>query len=347
MIKFNQMTNGTETVHILDMSEYMAVLDDMHHPNTEKAKKSYLKKVKTFFRWFIDYANSILPSKSYKIAPMIPILFPLKNITSKKNLLSHWRYRIYLLREYIMHIEKVIDYNNVDRYKYDILSIGSEINLCIISYEQLKDDTKTFITNTYSSDILSITDIYSAANELLYIEEAPDISNIYLRDLKPNVIFQIRQLIELYGKQIIGFKDIKNTTTGESIHKFTQISWEFIEEKNSKSTWLINFPIDQNIIIRINKWANKFVHSGHFTPTYIQAFILQIIGDILKPPTNSVQIYNGTWHKFLKHGNIRITRYNDLKAEFQQYIDNKMKGAGRATIEWDTEDNVAAYIISL
>lgn len=347
MVQFKQVQDGANTLQILEMNEYTAVVNYMRHPKSKKARVAYVRKIKLFFKWFVDYADSILPSKAYQIGPMIPILLPLKSIKSTPNLLSHFRYKIYLLRKYVNHININITDKTVDRYNHDLLSLGCEMDYCICSYEQLKDNTKTFATHTGASNILTIRDIYSAANELLYIEEAPDISKIYLRDLKPNVIFQIRQFIELYGKQILGYKDIKNSATGESIHKFTQIAWEFIEARNRKTNWNIVFPIDQNIIVRINKWSNRFVHSGTFNPTYIQAFILEIISKLIVPPANSVQIHDGTMKHSLAHGDIRINNYNNLKADFQTYIDNKMGGSGKATIDWDNINHVAAYIISL
>lgn len=347
MVQFKQIQNGANTLQMLEMNEYTAVVNYMRHPNSKKARVAYVKKIKLFFKWFVDYADSILPSRAYQIEPMMPILLPLKNIKSTTNLQSHFRYKIYLLRKYVNHIDQNITDKTVDRYNHDLLSLGCEMDYCICCYEQLKDNTKKIATHTWMSNILTIKDIFSAANELIYIEETPDISNIYLRDLKPNVIFQIRQLIELYGKLIIGYQDIKNSTTGDSIHKFTQIAWEFIEARNAKTNWDIIFPIDQSIIVRINKWSNRFVHSGTFTPTYIQAFILEIISKLLVPSTNSVQIYDGTMKHSLIHGDIRINNYNNLKADFQNYIDNKMGGPGKATIDWNSKEQVAAYIISL
>ena len=347
MVQFKQIQNGANTLHMLEMNEYTAVVKYMRHPNSKKARVAYVKKIKSFFKWFVDYADSILPQKDYQIGPMMPILLPLKNIKSATNLQSHFRYKIYLLRKYVNHIDQNITDKTADRYNHDLFSLGCEMDFCICCYEQLRDNTKNFVPHTGMSNVLTIRDIYSAANELLYIEEAPDISKIYLRDLKPNVIFQIRQLIELYGKQIIGYKGIKNSTTGELIHKFTQIAWEFIEARNSKTNWNIVFPIDQSIIVRINKWSNRFVHSGTFTPTYIQAFILEIISKLIAPSANSIQIHDGTMKHSFIHGDIRINNYNNLKTDFQDYIDRKMGDPGKATIDWDSMDHVAAYIISL
>jgi hypothetical protein len=65
------------------------------------------------------------------------------------------------------------------------------------------------------------------------------------------------------------------------------------------------------------------------------------------PPKAPILIYDGrTIHSGLQ-GDIRINNYNNLKSDFQNYIDTKMGDSGKATIVWDSIDNVHAYIISL
>lgn len=348
MITFKTVNDGTNTINVLVMDEWNDAFRYRNHPKTKKARISYRKKVFAFFDWFLAYANSVLPPKPYKEEPMLPILLPLKNIQSKTNLISHYRYKIYILRDYIIHLKNVMTQLTVNRYEHELLFLSSEIDFNICALETLNSRTGTVYTpHIYSSNELLIRDIMSAANELLYIEEAPDIANIYLRDLKPNVIFQLRQFIEILGKKVLGFEDIRNTATSEPIHKFTQIAWEFIEAKNGKSNWKIDFPVDQNIIVRINKWSNRFVHSGRFTPNYIQAFLLKCISKLLVPPRNPVVIYDGSNRLSSTFGDIQITRYNDLKNDFQAYIDSKMGSSGKAMTTWLPLNKVHAYIISL
>lgn len=347
MIQFKEIISGTEIHKTLVMDEWMAVFKYQKHPKTTKAKKAYKKKVDAFFDWFINYANTILPRNPYKIQTILPILLPLKPIKSTTTLISHYKYRLYLIREYIQHIKTVLTHSNVDRYNNEIYTLGCEMDLCICAFNELKDQASIYRTHTITRYSLNIFDIFSATNELLYIEEVTDISNIYLRDLKPNVIFQMRQFIEILGKRIIGYTDIKNSTTGESIHKFTQIAWEFIESQNNKSNWSIILPLEQCHITRINKWSNRFIHSGNFTPTYIQVYLHKLLSYLMIPPTSPVTIYNGQKKLCTLFGNIKINNYNNLKSDFQNYIDAKMKGQGRATIDWDSLDNVHAYIITL
>lgn len=347
MIQFKETKFDADNYKVLVMDEWRSVLQYQNHPKTTKARKAYKKKVDAFFDWFISYADTILPSKKYKDETILPILLPLKPLKSTTNLRAHFRYKLYLIRDYILHIKSVLNHSNVDRYNNEINSLGCEIDYCICAFNSLTDVTTKYKPHTGISYTLRVFDIFSAANELLYIEEATDISDIYLRDLKPNVIFQMRQFLEILGKHIIGYKDIKNSSTGESIHKFTQIAWEFIEGYNNKSNWSIDLPLGQTLITRINKWSNRFVHSGYFTPTYIQVYLHKLLSNLMLPPKAPILIYDGrTVHSGLQ-GDIRINNYNNLKSDSQNYIDTKMGDPGKATIVWDSIDNVHAYIISL
>jgi len=90
-----------------------------------------------------------------------------------------------------------------------------------------------------------------AARSLFSIENVDSIEDISLRDLKPVVMFQIRQLIEIYGKNIIGYRDIKDLSRNP-VKKFTQVSWEFLAIEIVKQNSNIKLPFDIRTIICIN-----------------------------------------------------------------------------------------------
>ena len=105
-------------------------------------------------------------------------------------------------------------------------------------------------------------EIYSSINDLFFIEKHNKIEDLYLRDLKPVVMFQIRQLLEIYGKNLIGYNSILDEN-GNQIKKFTQIAWAFIKKDVKKNDSKIEIPFDIDVIISLNKWANSFVHSTY------------------------------------------------------------------------------------
>ena len=61
MVQFKQVQDGANTLQILEMNEYTAVVNYMRHPKSKKARVAYVRKIKLFFKWFVDYADSILP----------------------------------------------------------------------------------------------------------------------------------------------------------------------------------------------------------------------------------------------------------------------------------------------
>ena len=109
---------------------------------------------------------------------------------------------------------------------------------------------------------VSTLDMCSVLNALNRIENIPDIKDISLRDIKPYQMFVIRQLLESLGKKAIGFDAIVDKNN-KMVPKFTQVSWEFLNEYSKKCTsWIVFSPISISCIYLLNKWANSFVHGG-------------------------------------------------------------------------------------
>ena len=349
MVKYRSFVQNGEVINHLEMKEWDDLIQCFipQKPATSWKKTKAVKKFIAFIDWYLAYATNRLGSVSYKMEPTVIDILPLKQIKSDTGLKNYYRHLIYLLREYAMKIKTEIKPSTVIRYSNEAFMLGTQMDLCICAYETLLSPAIPLTPHSYSSQVLSLRDIFWAANALNNIEAIPNIADLYVRDIKPNVIFQIRQLIELLGNRVLGFSSIKNASTHESIHKFTQIAWEFLMSNNGKRAWRIDFQIRQDVIFRINKWSNRFVHSGVFTPPYIQFFLLKVFDQLMKPPKASVTIYDGTPKHSVEFGEIYIYHYDSLKVDFQTFIDNKMGGPGRATVDWLPIELVAAYIISL
>lgn len=349
MITFSQRIEDGNNIYYLNMKEWSDLIQCFlpNPPSTSWQKKKAVNKFNAFIDWYLDYANQKLGSVSYKAEDMVLSVLPIKDIKSNNSLRSFWKQKLYLLRDYVKKIRPEIKTSTIRRYGDEAFILGAQMDRCICSYESLLSSEITYSPHSMSSFRLSLRDILSSANELNGLEAVPKIEDLYARDLKPNVIFQVRQFLELLGKGIIGFTCIKNSLTGEITHKFTQISWDFIAEKNGKSIWKIDFPIRQDAIIRINKWSNRFIHTGVFSPPYIQNLILSVLGQLMMPPKTPIKTYDGQSRISFEYGVMKINNYNALKTDFQTYIDCKMGGAGRVTIEWLPVNKVSAYIVSL
>jgi hypothetical protein len=167
---------------------------------------------------------------------------------------------------------------------------------------------------------------------------------LYLRDLKPAVMFHIRQLLEVFGRNLIGYYSIDDKN-GNPIKKFTQVAWEFLKEEIKRPTPRIEFPFNLHMILAINNWANSFVHTTHLYNSYIQFYALKTIRVIFSSPSqNGIRIHKGTVIKKNNCADIKITNYNLLKTDFDTYLKSKMPNI---SIEWMDIDDVGAYVISL
>lgn len=229
------------------------------------------------------------------------------------------------------------------RYIHTLTSLDADLEKYIANFEVNYRESKTKISLTSGRRAnLSPTEIYSASRELFYIEECENIEDLYLRDLKPVVMFQIRQLIELFGKNILGYYSIVDNN-GNEIKKFTQEAWKFIKEECKKADSRIEFPYNLDIILSINDWSNSFVHSTFIYSSFIQFYALESLNLLFRPISKGVKIYNGKVRRSNQFTEIKIINYNSLKSDFENHLKNYM----RLKVDWMPLNEVGAYIINL
>ena len=251
---------------------------------------------------------------------------------------------LFISKEYIEYLKNSIKNKYIHRYKEVISSLYCDLEWLIVKVESHinKYPNKIVITSG-RRPYLNTYDIFSSINNLFFIEEYDKIDDLYLRDLKPVVMFQIRQLLEIYGKNLIGYNSIldKNSTP---IKKFTQVAWEFIkiEVKNKNSR--IEIPFDIDVIISLNKWTNSFVHSTYLDNDYIQFFAINCIRDLFKQGEKGV-FYNNMWHSNINYGAVKINDYESLRNDFEEYLNNKHSNTNFQII-WKELKDVGAHIIS-
>jgi hypothetical protein len=142
------------------------------------------------------------------------------------------------------------------------------------------------------------------------------------------------------GKNVIGYEKIADASDCE-IKKITQASWDFIKKKSAKSSWSITFPCQLSSIDKINNWANSFVHTTYFYNCYVRHFSITLINLLFKPVPKGVKIHTGSYIQSSLFGDIKIQSYETLKADFEQFINDKMP---TAKVCWNNTDSVHAYI---
>lgn len=261
---------------------------------------------------------------------------------------SHWKEYItkslFLSKQYVEYLKAKILMKNLNAFEHTLSSLETDLEWLIIQSEiYLVKSIDKLANNSFRSHILTPTDLYSAARTLFRIEEFTKMEELYLRDLKPVVMFQIRQLLEVYGKNLIGYKAIIDKDN-YPIKKFTQVAWEFVKYECKSKNPRIKLPFDVQMILDINKWANNFVHTTYLYNSYIQHFVLNAIGVLFTIAKNDVTIYSGKTSTRLDIAHIEIRNYNSLKKDFEKYLNDKRAGT---FVEWKAVEKVGAYIISL
>lgn len=308
----------------------------------QSKKKVYQQSVTTFLNWYVSYCNTNLKTKKYSDDKIAEIIF-CADFKNQSHFNEYLIKSLCISREYVEYLIPKITQKNIQVYEHTILSLQTDLEWLIANYEvNVKKSTQKISLNSGRRKNLSPTDIFSALRTVFFIEEIEKIEDLYLRDLKPIAMFQIRQLIEIFGRNIIGYYAI--TKNDLPVKKFTQIAWDFIQEENNKNNSRITFPFNVDTIIAINAWSNDFVHTTFLHNSYIQYFALKAINVLFYSKSSGIKIYtNATTQKF-DISDIKIEQYNSLKIDFENYLISRMP---EIKVEWMDPKNVGAYIISL
>lgn len=343
MIKhIKEMDNNI--LDIKELKEFNAERDKFRKNKTNIIQRDvYFNSLNAFFDWYISYSSTIIKGKTYQDKQICESIFR-PAFKTERQWKEYLLMSVYIAKEYVKYLKSKIQKSNIISYEQTLTSLVVDLEELIANIEISYKKTVTKIKRTsWRRKNLSPTDIYSAARTLFYIEEYNSIQELYLRDLKPAVMFQIRQLLEIFGKNLIGYYSISDKD-GNSVKKFTQVAWEFIKEEIKRPTPRIEFPFDVHMILKINSWSNSFVHSTYLYNSYLQYFALKTIGVLFTSKTKGIKIYTG--HSLIKFdcADIKITDYNYLKTDFENTLTSKMHGI---VIDWMDVDQVGAYIISL
>ncbi|GGH11875.1 hypothetical protein [Mucilaginibacter phyllosphaerae] len=303
----------------------------------------YSDAAKAHLSWYVAYIDGILKGKIYKDEQLVPQLFIVGAIR-KEQIREFLNCHLFAAKDYCNHLIENIKPATVRRYDHTLRSLDVDLEQLLVNYEvQIRKSVDRVAPTSWRKPVLSPNDIFSAAKELFYIEDRDTIEDLYLRDLKPMVMFQIRQMVEIFGRQIIGYTDIVDKKD-IPVKKFTQVAWEFIaEECKKKSSSRIVLPFPVIFMKTLNSWSNNFVHTSYIHSAYIQYYALHILTLLLKGSGSSFRIYNGNMQR-KGHADIMISNYEELKKDFEIYINRRQPGL---KVNWLPITQIQAYIISL
>ena len=348
-MQYKSTPSGT---HILDCPELANLsrnIDGFFRSAPTVNSTSLFQAITDYIIFVKTYINTELKGKIIELDNLAPNLFNV-NILKNNTYKQFVRCNLYALYVYVNDLQQSLDINFIDRYKCLLLSLCCESEFAIVEYEKNYKKAPETLTYTHGRrPVLSTTDLIFSMSELFWIENS-DFSKFDYRDIKPNTIFVIRQFLEMFWKNVIGYEGIVDATNGASIKKFTQAAWSFIEEYKDKTGifWNLDLPVNKKTISVVNNWANSFVHDTFIYDTHIQYMAILICRELMKAPSSSVACFIDNEKPQRKtsalHGCIYINNYSALRVDFEHDIKQKMPNA---KIIWKDLNNVGAYIITM
>lgn len=308
-------------------------------------KNAYFKAYLSFLDWVIQYVNSEIGStKKYTMDQLISVAYNTKKISNAQSI-RQLDYFMYLCKQYAEKLKSQAKIKCVPNYIKSAWLFMYDVEELVSVYEYLKKkSTSVFPSPTMGvRNLITPMDLKFAANELTYLPEIDKLESLDFRDIQPCSIMIIRQAIELLGKNLIGYRSIEDVN-GMIVKQMTQVAWSFLKENIGKSSWTIALPIQLSNIVKVNKWANGYVHNPWINKSYIRAFGLEVLWELMRTPKTGIKCFDGKVHTSTLFGDFRIQGYNQLKQDFINFVTSKKAGA---RINWLPIDKVGAYIISL
>ena len=308
-----------------------------------KTKKSFFNSYVAYLDWVISYIDcNIRKSRCFDFDNVIPVLFTHKGV-SEKQFARHISFYLYACRSYLTKLKECADIKAAINYPNSIWMMMADTEELIALNEYfVKKNTPVSPQCTLGTrDMINTLDLKFAANELIYLNCFSDFSKLDYRDIQPCAIMIIRQAIELIGKNLIGYYSITDTN-GCLVKNMTQISWKFLCDCNQTASWNITTPISLKNIEAVNKWANGYVHNPWINKTYVRAYGLEVLWELMRPPKENVKCADGGNRRCSMFGDFRISNYTALKADFEKYVKQKNP---YITVNWMPTDKVGAYII--
>lgn len=339
--------------HILDCPELANLsrnIDGFYKSTPTVNSTSLFQAVNDYITIVKNYISTEFKGKKIEYNQLAPCLFNVNGFKNVQVYKEFVKYNLYALSIYLDDLQSRLDVRLLDRYNCLLLNLCCESEFAIVEYEKYYKRAPESLKCIYDNrKDLSTRDLIFSMNELFWIESS-DFSKFDYRDIKPNTMFVIRQFLEIFWKDVIGYESIVDATNKTPIKKFTQAAWSFIEDYNDKAgiPWKIDLPVNKKTISVVNNWANSFVHNTFIYDSQIQHMAILICRELMKGPVNPIICFKDKekpQRRFSTlHGCIFINNYSALRVDFEHEIKQKMPNA---KIIWKDINNVGAYIITM
>lgn len=304
---------------------------------------AYFQAIIGVMDWMITYANDVFKGQKYDDEHLIPIVFVSEADIKKENTYKQYiRYCLYIAADYAETMKsQVLQRAHLDRYENLTYQIESDFEWLVAMFECCFKGAKDVEVMHGSAPDVMPRQILLAAKNLYYLEDVPQVEDLDFRNMKPYMMFHLRQLLELLGKNLIGYRNITDKN-GRIVPKMTQVAWQFLDESSKGAKWSLQMPLQLSTVVKLSKWANSFVHTTRIYSIYLQYYALTVVGKLMKGPAAGVNTFFQHGHWNVNYGDFKVENYYWLKKDFEKYVWER----GKNFVEWKPLDKVGAYLMS-
>ncbi len=315
----------------------------LFHFKQSISKKELNQAFQSFCDAYISYSIGVLGGKEFSEKQIIDYVFR-KEFKTPNLFNGMVRRRLYVSQLYITELKNQVDGRNIHKYRELISTILVDLEFLQANINvHLKKSATNVPLNSWRCQFKRAVDLYSVGRTIWHFESFTSIKDIYTYDLRPVTAFVIRQIIEVFGRRIVGVMGI--TKNNAPVKKSSQIAWDFIKHELNKPSPLITLPFDINHVIKIEKWSNRYVHAAFDDDYYITWYALKFLQCFFIPAQTPIQDNQGNLiTPRLDYSEVIISNYTDLKVSFENYIDPN--GNENYTIDWLEAKNLNAYVLN-
>lgn len=94
---------------------------------------------------------------------------------------------------------------NIQKYFHKLLNLTAELEWLVSQYEDHRTRPSSGIQTGRLRRNIDPTDFYISVNNLFDLNGVDTLEQLYLGDVTPLVMFQIRQLFASYGRSVMGY----------------------------------------------------------------------------------------------------------------------------------------------
>ena len=195
--------------------------------------EEYLKICRKLLDDGIEYFGRVIKDRTYDDKHISNVIFK-KVIKTEIKVFDYLICCSILSRNYLTKLRSDITKSNILAYKNLLMNLIvdlEELMACIEVY--VNKSAKNIRCRFGKRNYVDYHDILFAVCHLYDFEKITDINNIDFRNIKPIIMFEIRQLLELYFKKVLGYSKLTDSK-GNISKKNTQIGLKFIVNEIKK-----------------------------------------------------------------------------------------------------------------